>query len=207
MPWLDQQVKLVDGRNLGYDEFGQPDGAPLFYIHGTPKLRAWSGAPSGGEELAQRLHVRIIVPDRPGMGLSSYLPKRGIADWRADVTALADHLGLERFAVLGYSGGGPYALVCALAIPHRLTHVGVVSGAGDFSLPSLVDGIPAANLKYFAMTHEKPMLSRLILGMTGLLAKFVRRQGDRECTGFPACLGPPGFVSSRDAGWFSEHAA
>ncbi len=66
------------------------------------------------------------------MGLSDFQVNRRISDWPKDVVAMANHLHLERFAILGYSEGVPYAVACALAIPERLTKVGIVSGAGPF---------------------------------------------------------------------------
>jgi len=136
---LNQTIKLADGRKLGYDEFGSQDGRPVFYFHGTPSSRLeWQLF--GSDALAKALRLRLIVPDRPGMGLSSFAAGRRISDWPADVASLADHLGMQRFAVLGYSGGGPYAVACALALPERLTRVGVVSGAGPFDQPGLTDG-------------------------------------------------------------------
>ena len=67
--------------------------------------------------------MRLVVPNRPGIGGSAFLPNRRILDWFSDVLTLADTLGIERFAVAGVSGGGPYALACALSIPQRLTAV------------------------------------------------------------------------------------
>ena len=120
MTLLDQTILLQDGRRLGYDEYGPPDGKPLFYFHGTPSSRKdWPAL--GNQGLPEKLGVRVIVADRPGMGLSDFQPERRIADWPADVVALADTLELERFSVLGYSGGGPYAVACAhtMASTHR----------------------------------------------------------------------------------------
>ncbi|OJD15779.1 hypothetical protein AJ78_03997 [Emergomyces pasteurianus Ep9510] len=123
-------------RTLSYAEYGPPTGFPLLFFHGYPssRLEAASLTP-----VAHRLHLRIIAPDRPGFGRSTHQPKRRIMDWPADVRALADHLGLARFAVLGGSGGGPYALACAreggkdgVLGGRRLVGVGVVAGAGPW---------------------------------------------------------------------------
>jgi pimeloyl-ACP methyl ester carboxylesterase len=105
----------------------------IFYFHGSPSTRLeWYLFRT--EALAKKLKLRLIVPDRPGLGRSDFQPGRRIGDWPADVIALADHLPLSRFAVVGYSGGDPYAAACALKIPERLTHVGIVSGTGPFDL-------------------------------------------------------------------------
>jgi len=168
MPLLNQQFKLPDGRLLGYNEYGMPDGRPMFIFHGIPSSRnEWNMW--GGEVLAQKFNLHVIAPDRPGIGLSSFQPGRRLHDWVADVTALADKLGLERFAVLGYSAGGPYAAVCALKIPERLTAVGIVSGMASHNVPGLVKGTNPYSLLFDNLARDHPELSRLVLR----LIKFV----------------------------------
>ena len=117
---LNQTIMLPDGRQLGYDEYGPSDGKPIFYFHGTPSSRKdWRTL--GNESMPEKLGVRVIVADRPGMGLSSFQAGRSISDWSSDVENLADVLDIERFAVFGHSGAGPYVLAFALNIPQRLT--------------------------------------------------------------------------------------
>lgn len=121
-----QVLRLGDGRRLGFAEWGEPEGLPLIAFHGTPGTRLMFEI---ADPPARRQGVRLITPDRPGFGLSDLMPKRRIGDWPKDVAALADALGLERFAIAGISGGGPYALACAARLPpERLLRVGVVSG-------------------------------------------------------------------------------
>lgn len=117
----DGVLRLPDGRLLGYAEYGDPAGPPLLYFHGYPSSRLEAG-------LIPLRHVRLIAPDRPGYGLSAPQPGRRLLDWPADVAALLDHLGLARAAVLGMSGGGPYAAVCAHALPDRVTATALVCG-------------------------------------------------------------------------------
>ena len=110
-----QTTTLPDGRTLAYAEYGDPDGRPLFFFHGFGGTHlGWGYLESNCDAL--NAGVRIISPDRPGTGRSTFMPNRQFTDWPADVTALADALGLDRFGVLGVSGGGPYALACAVAI-------------------------------------------------------------------------------------------
>ncbi len=123
-----QSIQLAGGRTLGYAEYGNPDGQPIFYFHGHPGSRYEAGFLT---EQAERLGVRLIGVDRPGMGLSSYQERRKIVDWPEDVTALADCLHIDRFSVIGYSAGGPYALACAYLIPNRLNACGIVSSAAS----------------------------------------------------------------------------
>lgn len=108
-----------NGRRIAYYQFGAKDGAPIFFCHGT------------GSHIhvillhkaAERLGYKIIVPDRPGIGLSDFQPHRKILDGADDIAALADHLGLEKFGVMGISGGGPTLLACAYSLGARLKFV------------------------------------------------------------------------------------
>jgi pimeloyl-ACP methyl ester carboxylesterase len=175
MTKVNQQLRLPSGRLLAYDEYGAPDGAPIFYFHGSPSGRLEWGL-FGGEILADRLNIRMIVPDRPGLGRSEFQPGRQIGDWPADVVALADQLAFVRFAVLGYSGGGPYAAACALKIPERLTRVGIVSGTAPFDEPGLSAGIDPTSLRFMQLALTQPRLSRLTLRLMALTARFAPRQ-------------------------------
>jgi pimeloyl-ACP methyl ester carboxylesterase len=127
IPQEDATVRLGDGRLLGYAVYGDPRGRPLFYFHGFPGSRFEAAL---AHTAAARLGIRLIAPDRPGFGLSTLKPRRSLLDWPADVAALADALGVTRFAVLGVSGGGPYALACASALPERLAATGLVAPLG-----------------------------------------------------------------------------
>ncbi|OTA68698.1 alpha/beta-hydrolase [Hypoxylon sp. EC38] len=122
-----EQFTLPDGRDLSYAVYGDRDSSrTIFYHHGYPS--------SHEEALAYHdaalLHgVRLISADRPGMSSSTYQPNRQLLDWPADLLALADHLKVERFAAIGVSGGGPYALACWHRIPRsRLVGLGIMSG-------------------------------------------------------------------------------
>lgn len=162
MSKLNRQFQLPDGRKLGYDEYGVSNGKPLFYFHGSPSSRL-ECALYVNEDLLLPLDVRLIAVDRPGMGLSDPKPNLRMLDWAKDVTALADHLKLDRFGILAYSLGGPYGLACACAIPHRLTKVGIVSGAALFTDSELVKNVNEGTRKFLTMPREKPWLSRLFL--------------------------------------------
>jgi pimeloyl-ACP methyl ester carboxylesterase len=120
------RIQLPDGRLLGYAEFGARAGRAVLYFHGHPAARLEAGFLA---DPATRANVRLIGVDRPGMGLSTYRPGRRLLDWPADIAALADALAIERFAVVGFSGGGPYAVACAHKIRDRVVSCGVVSGA------------------------------------------------------------------------------
>lgn len=176
MPKLNQQFQLSDGRKLGYDERGAPNGKPLFYFHGSPSSRLEARL-FVSEDLVQSLDVRLISVDRPGMGLSDFQPNRRLLDFPKDVLALADYLKIERFAILAYSLGGPYGLACAFAIPERLTKVGIVSGAALFTEPDLMTNINEGTRKFLSMPREKPLLSRMFLWMMlGVLPRLAPKQ-------------------------------
>ena len=110
----DKTLLLRNGRKLAYAEYGDPDGCPVMLFHGNPSSRlSWGLIPGS----PFRPHVRLIAPDRPGFGRSDFQPGRRLLDWPDDVCELADALELNRFAVLGVSGGGPATLACAWKIP------------------------------------------------------------------------------------------
>jgi pimeloyl-ACP methyl ester carboxylesterase len=152
-----QQVKLKDGRLLGYAEYGSPDGKPVFFFHGHPgSRRDWPIFDE--DDCASELNARIIAVDRPGHGLSDFKRGRKILDWADDVIEVADALQLERFAVLGISGGGPYAAACAFKIPKRLTATAIVCGMGPAEAPGSKDG-----LAWKFAPGKSPVMRRLIL--------------------------------------------
>jgi pimeloyl-ACP methyl ester carboxylesterase len=174
MTALNQSILLADGRRLGYDEYGPTSGKPIFYFHGTPSSRKDWGT-LGNQSLPEKLGVRVIAADRPGIGLSSFQKGRRIGDWPADVTSLADALEIGRFAVFGYSGGGPYALACARKIPERLTAAGVAAGEGPADQPGIYDGINPQALQFMKMAHDKPLQFRLTWSIICMLTRFAPR--------------------------------
>ena len=117
-------IELPDGRTLSYAEYGDPEGRPVFAFHGVVGSRLlWSLY----DEAARERGVRIVAPDRPGFGASDFQGGRRLLDWPGDVSTLADELGIERFGVVGFSGGGPHALACAHAVSERVRGVSLVS--------------------------------------------------------------------------------
>jgi pimeloyl-ACP methyl ester carboxylesterase len=116
-------VRSADGRQLAVRESGNPDGYPVVYLHGTPGSRV---GPFPRAQVLYELGVRLISFDRPGYGRSDRLLSRLVRDVVPDVQAIVDQLGVEQFAVLGRSGGGPHALACAALMPRRVTRAGVL---------------------------------------------------------------------------------
>ncbi len=126
---------LKDGRRLGYAEYGDPSGKPLFVFQGTPTSRL----PHNPLDAAAA--ARLIVPERPGFGLSDFQRGRSLLDWPADVVELAHHLGIDRFSVVGISGGAPHALSCGAKTPERIHRLGIVSGFGPIDAPASTTGM------------------------------------------------------------------
>jgi len=135
-------MQLDDGRELAWLEVGKPRGAPVIAFHGTPGSRRQV---SFDDKAITASGVRLVAPDRPGYGHSSYHAGRTLRDWASDVAALADHLKIERFAVIGVSGGGPHAAACARFLPDRVTAAGLVSGVGPIAEPGLTDSMEGFN--------------------------------------------------------------
>ncbi|KAL3447134.1 Alpha/Beta hydrolase protein [Aspergillus insuetus] len=161
----DQTISLRDGRILGFAEYGAPTGFPVLYFHGFPSSRLEG---SGVDGNARRRGLRIISLDRPGYGLSTFRPNQRIMDWPGDVKSLADHLGIPHFAVLGGSGGSPYALACAHALPHeRLSAVGILAGAAPWDI-GLQHVSSSRRLLSWAAASSPTALGSLFNGVIGV---------------------------------------
>jgi pimeloyl-ACP methyl ester carboxylesterase len=123
-------LHLPSGRLLSYAEYGCPTGFPLLYFHGFPASRLEAIA---FHRPAAHRNLRILALDRPGFGQSTFQPGRRITDFPADVKAFAEQLQLKRFAAIGVSGGGPYALACAHKLPRNmLAAAGMAASAGPW---------------------------------------------------------------------------
>jgi len=156
-PLRDEVIRLRDGRRLAFAEWGDPEGATVFYFHGGPVSRL--DCPD--ESVTASSRVRLLTVDRPGVGRSDVLPRRTLADWPADVVELADTLGVADFGVVGWSAGGPYAAACAARIPTRL--VGVAIGAcrhlSQYNLdenPLAYDELTADERKLVDLARDDP---------------------------------------------------
>jgi pimeloyl-ACP methyl ester carboxylesterase len=157
----DNQIKLKDGYTVGYAEYGDPTGKPVIHFHGTPSSRFEADNPDL-DAINERLHVRYIVPDRPGHGLSDWRHFT-IANYPDIVGQFADNLGLERFAVTGLSGGGRFVAACAWKIPKRLTAAIIVSGTAPFDLPGVKESLSKEERQQYDMADKMPWLFRLFL--------------------------------------------
>lgn len=159
--------RLNDGRKLGYIEYGDPDGKPVFFFHGWPGSR-YSGKET--DSAAKKIGVRIISTDRPGIGLSDYLENRKLLDWPDDIVELADHLGIKKFSLMGVSGGGPYVAACAYKIPERIIRAGIVVGLAPVDVKGNLDGMSFQGRAGWANYHRFPALRTL--GTLGAAIQF-----------------------------------
>ena len=136
---MDDSMVLRDGRTLAFSDVGAVDGLPIFYFHGAPGSRldvAWMEAAFSARG------VRVVAADRPGYGGSSSCHRRSMADWPHDVAALADHLSVDRFAVMGLSSGGPYVAACASVLGERVVGAASVAGVTDMGWSAAYDDFP-----------------------------------------------------------------
>lgn len=157
----DRRIRLNDGRALAYNIYGDPGGEPVLYLHGFPGSRLEAGLTQAA---ASRQGICLVAPDRPGIGLSSPLPQRELTDWAADAAQLADTLGWARFPVLGVSGGGPYALACAVGLGRRLSRVAVVAGMAPLDTPAGTRGMRGPGRFELLLARYWPAAARWLLG-------------------------------------------
>jgi pimeloyl-ACP methyl ester carboxylesterase len=191
---IDQQIQLRDGRRLGYAEYGASAGKPVFFFHGLPGSRLFRHP---DDSLARSAGVRILAPDRPGMGLSDYKPGYTLLDWPDDVADLADALGIERFAVVGFSGGGPYVAACAFKLPHCLTAAGIISGIGPLDAPGALEGMLSSNRVGYRVGRWMPwfwwrLIFRLYYGGVRRRPERLARMSKEEPRADHAAFARPG---------------
>ncbi|WP_345537408.1 alpha/beta hydrolase [Phytohabitans rumicis] len=167
-------VRTPDGKRLAVEVTGAPDGSPVFLLHGTPGSR--SGIKPRGI-LLYRQGVRLICYDRPGYGRSERREGRRVVDAAADVEAIADALEIDRFAVVGRSGGGPHALAVAAMLPQRVTRAAVLVSIAPADAAGLdwYRGMSASNVdEYQAADTDRGSL------MASLTSQADRMRRDPE---------------------------
>ncbi len=152
---MNQRIQLSNGRQLGYAEYGSLDGFPVLFFHGLP----------GSRFEAKKLHdaavntqVRLIGLDRPGMGISSPKAKRTMLSWADDVAEFTTALNIEKFSVMGHSGGAPYTVVCAFAMPNKVHKGVIVSGIVPLNYPGAVKSLSSQQKVINTMMRCCPIL-------------------------------------------------
>lgn len=153
---MTETTRASDGRTLAFCQWGDPEGVPVFSLHGTPGSRL-SRHPD--EDVYRRAGVRALTYDRAGYGRSTRHPGRRVSDVVDDVAAIADALGLDRFAVSGGSGGAPHALACGALLGDRVTKCASVVGPaplgpGGISREEWSEGMVEGNVREFGWALE-----------------------------------------------------
>jgi pimeloyl-ACP methyl ester carboxylesterase len=193
---VDRVVRLGDGRSMGYVQYGDPGGFPIVNAHGgmACRLDVAAAAP-----VAETTGVRLISPDRPGIGLSDPHPNHTVTDWARDVAELLDQMGIDRFGVMGWSMGGQYAAAVGYVLRQRVTRVAIIAGALPLTEPGVFDQLPTMDRVYTRLSQRAPWLARLSFRAMALMARFTPtlygRMAARELgPADAAVLGEDGFV-------------
>lgn len=163
-----RSVTLADGRQLSFAEYGDPNGMPIFYFHGTPGSRLEAGR---FHEVAVSNRCRLIGIDRPGMGLSTIDRKRNILSWAADVVNFANCLKIEKFSIIGHSGGAPFVAACAYAVPDRLNGAAIISGMAPLDNPESQIGMARGHRIANRLIKTIPWLANIMMKLTLVMLK------------------------------------
>jgi pimeloyl-ACP methyl ester carboxylesterase len=190
MDFASQIVTLSDDQRIGYASYGEPEGTPVFFFHGWPNSRLEAGF---GHQGALKASVHLIGIDRPGYGLSDPQPGRSLLNWPLTVREIADILDIKRFAVVGLSGGAPYAVACASCIPERLLGVALVSGLGPLDGSMVDDNIPFHIEIGISLIRKYPSLTKPILRT---LSSYIRRSPQSFLRQLRKIPGPDGELYS-----------
>src|ERR1700753_1470046 len=137
-PKLEGNVAVGEDRQISFAEFGSPQGRAAFWLHGTPGARRQ--IPVEARIYAEDHDIRLIGVDRPGIGSSTPHQYESIAAFADDLRTIANTLGVDKMAVVGLSGGGPYALACAAGLPDRVVATAVLGGVAPTRGPDAIRG-------------------------------------------------------------------
>jgi pimeloyl-ACP methyl ester carboxylesterase len=174
-PKLEGNVAVGDDRQIGFAEFGDPQGRAMFWLHGTPGARRQ--IPMEARVYAEKSKIRLIGVDRPGIGSSTPHQYETVSAFADDLRTIADTLGIDKMVVIGLSGGGPYTLACAAAMPDRVVAAGVIGGVAPTVGPEAITGGLMGNVG----TRVAPLL-QVAGAPIGLVARtlirFVRPVAD-----------------------------
>jgi pimeloyl-ACP methyl ester carboxylesterase len=148
-----KKLKLEDGRILGYREYGDPAGIPIINNHGG--LVCGRDVETAHSE-ALKLGLRLISPNRPGVGVSSKLAGRRTLDWAKDVEQLVDFLKVEHFHALGWSMGGQYALACGAHFSARVRSITIIAGAVPLDDEKTLQELNQSDRTFTRLCREQP---------------------------------------------------
>ncbi|WP_280779170.1 alpha/beta fold hydrolase [Rhodococcus opacus] len=174
-------IRLRDGRLMGFAEYGDPGGFTVVNAHGGLAGRLDVAA---ADRSARDAGIRLLSPDRPGIGLSDPQPGRTVLDWARDVEDLANHLGVGRFGVMGWSMGGQYALAVGSRVASRVTSVAVIAGALPLTESGVFAQLPAGDRAFTRLSQHAPLVARSCFRVMGAVAlrapRLFRRLGARD---------------------------
>lgn len=189
---------IVDrtGATIGYYEFGDPIGKPVFAFHGTPSCGAGF---SFADAAARERRLRIIAPDRPGVGHSTRRANYRVGDYPAMVGDFADAMKIDRFAVWGYSGGGPYAVACIAKLGKRIDAGAISAGMGEMGVYAEAKDFEKTDRQMLGLAVKHPAIARRIMGAAAWMArkspksamKSFEKQLDESDRAVAATLGEP----------------
>jgi pimeloyl-ACP methyl ester carboxylesterase len=167
-----QRYQLQDGRYVAYTCYGDPAGFPVFYMHNSPGSRLEAAVFS---DKAAEYGLRLIAAERPGMGRSTYWSERALLDWPTVIAQLADTLGIEQFGLLGWAGGGAYALAVAHDLPERVRLTIVMSGYSNFAeMPEAVGMVTSlANQMSVPFSQKFTKQFGMFYDLMGLSLKYL----------------------------------
>lgn len=176
-------VRLPDGRSVAYEEYGDPSGFPVLNCHGGLLCRL-DVEPAAS--VARELGLRIVSPDRPGVGRSDRHPDAATADWAVDAEHLLDELGIGRCAVMGWSAGGQYALGVAARLGGRVTHTGVVAGCVPLDDTARRKELSTLDRRLVWLSTRAPWLARGVFAAVGRsVARHPEKTTERSVAGLP----------------------
>jgi pimeloyl-ACP methyl ester carboxylesterase len=150
-------IELEDGAVIAIEEYGDANGVPVIFCHGWPSSRTMARLT---DEPALTLGIRIISPDRPGIGNSTLQPDRKLTDWPRLVQRVVDHLNIGEFRMLAISGGAPYAYATAATMPQRLRAIAIVGGAPPLAELTNTEGLLPLYHWMLALHRTRPQLLR-----------------------------------------------
>jgi len=192
---VDHVVRLRDGRSMGYAQYGAYDGFPVVNAHGGLACRLDVAA---ADAVATECGIRLISPDRPGVGLSDPQPGRTVVDWAHDAADLLDQIDVDRFAVMGWSMGGQYAAAVGHALRQRVTRVAIIAGGLPLTEPGVFEELPVMDRFLTRMSQRAPWAAQQWFRMMRFAARIAPtpygRLAARE-------LGPADGAVIRDEGY------
>ena len=194
-PQIEGKIAVGEDRQLGFAEFGAPQGRAMFWLHGTPGARRQ--IPVEARLYAAEANIRLIGVDRPGIGSSTPYQYETVSQFAEDLRTVADTLGIDKMAVIGLSGGGPYTLACASAMPDRVVTAGILGGVAPAVGPEAIDSplMTLARIAEPVLERAGRPISMLATGLIRMirpvaspaleLYALISPEGDRRLLGRP----------------------